>query len=65
MLDTILEQLYKDLDREAQRLKDVRLGVDLLAKLIREYEERSSKQHSQPLSEESRTESAASSDQAQ
>ena len=62
MLDIILEQLYKDLDREAQRLKDVRLGVDLLAKLIREYEERSSKQYSQPLGEEGRTESAASTD---
>lgn len=64
MLDTILEQLYKDLDREAQRLKDVRLGVDLLAKLIREYEERSSKQHSQPIGEESDKASTHSSDSA-
>lgn len=60
MLDIILEQLYKDLDREAQRLKDVRLGAELLAKLLKEHEERSNKQYSQPLSEESRTESAAS-----
>lgn len=64
MLDIILEQLYKDLDREAQRLKDVRLGAELLAKLIREHEERSSKQHSQPVGEKSDETSARPPDEA-